>query len=183
MKKILAMVLLVGVIGSVTGCVGSNAVTGKLMGFNLKVVDNRYARGGINMLLAPVYGVTVLADAIVFNSIEFWAGKNPLNGKPHIFDSDVKTIYEINDDLAPSLNKAPLKPLGKMDHGEKEVYSIKMAPVDEDTLEFHIKYTNGDKVVLRGEKDGDIVTFYLDDNIVTTTTMADLKQCMTTPSA
>ncbi|WP_155487383.1 DUF3332 family protein, partial [Vibrio campbellii] len=28
---------------SLSGCVGSNAVTGKLMKFNVEVVDNRYA--------------------------------------------------------------------------------------------------------------------------------------------
>lgn len=61
------------------GCVGSNAVTGKLMEFNVKAVDNRYARGGLNMLLAPAYGITVAADYIVFNSLEFWTGKNPIN--------------------------------------------------------------------------------------------------------
>ncbi len=74
------------------GCVGSNAVTGKLMGFNVKAVDNRYARGGSNMLLAPAYGITI-ADYIVFNSLEFWTGMNLINKKPHIFDTTSRYVY------------------------------------------------------------------------------------------
>src|SRR6185503_14010041 len=29
-------------------------------------------------VLVPVYGVATFADAIVFNSIEFWTGENPI---------------------------------------------------------------------------------------------------------
>ncbi len=67
------------------------------MKFNVEVVDNRYARAGVNFLLAPVYALTTAADYIVFNSIEFWAGKNPLTGAPHIFDSKVDTMIDVND--------------------------------------------------------------------------------------
>ena len=77
-------VAVAAIVMSLAGCVGSNAVTGKLMKFNVEVVDNRYARAGVNFLLAPVYALTTAADYIVFNSIEFWAGKNPLTGAPHI---------------------------------------------------------------------------------------------------
>lgn len=97
------------VISVLSGCVGSNAVTGKLMEGNVKAVDNRYARAGLNMLLAPVYGLTVSADYVVFNSIEFWSGTNPINGKQHIFDSKVDAVIEVNDQLDPALREAPLK--------------------------------------------------------------------------
>lgn len=180
MKKNLVKVavmatLTAGLAGSLSGCIGSNAVTAKVMQFNLEVVDNRYARGGVNILLAPVYAITVAVDAIVFNSIEFWAGKNPLNGKPHIFDSKVKTMYNINDELDPSLTDAPLDPISKADSAEKSVYSAQVNVINEDTLDFNIVYTNGDKAVLRGEKEGDMVTFYMDGEFVTTASMADLE--------
>ena len=49
MKKAIAKIgALTAVAVSLSGCVGSNAVTGYVMGFNLKAVDNRYARGGLN---------------------------------------------------------------------------------------------------------------------------------------
>jgi len=94
-----------------SGCVGSNAVTGKVMELNLKAVDNRYARGGLNMLMSPIYGVAIAADYIVFNSLEFWTGENPINGKPHIFDSDIDTFLDVNDKLDDSLTTAPVGPL------------------------------------------------------------------------
>ena len=113
MKKTITKIVALAVASiALSGCVGSNAVTGYLMQFNLKAVDNRYARGGLNMLLAPVYGLTVAADYLVFNSLEFWTGKNPLNGSPHIFDTKTDTMYiDINDDLDDSLKEAPIAPI------------------------------------------------------------------------
>ncbi len=178
MKKLVTVALMVMMIvgaSSLTGCVGSNAVTGKLMQFNLNVVDNRYARGGVNFLLAPVYAITVFGDALIFNSIEFWAGRNPINGKPHIFDSKGDVMFEINDDLDPSLKSAPLKQFSKINSADKDVYSAKMKPINETTVEFHIVYTNGEKAVLRGIKSGSIVTFYMDGELVSTTTIAALE--------
>ena len=171
--------LTAGLAGSLSGCIGSNAVTAKVMQFNIEVVDNRYARGGVNILLAPVYALTVAVDALVFNSIEFWAGKNPLNGKPHIFDSKVKTMYNINDDLDPSLKEAPLDPISKIESTEKSVYSAQAEVINDSTLDFHIVYTNGEKAVLRGEKAGDMVTFYMDGELVTTASISDLEAYLT----
>lgn len=160
--------------GTLSGCVGSNAVTATLMKFNVAAVDNRYARGGLNMLLAPVYGLTITADAIVFNSLEFWSGTNPINGKTHIFDTKTKTMLNINDDLDPALRDAPLDPITQTEMFEKEVYSTQIKTINAGTLDFHIVYTNGDKAILRGEKQGEIITFYIDGELVTTTSMDEL---------
>ena len=174
-KRMVTAVVLACVLVSLSGCVGSNAVTGKLMGFNLKVVDNRYARGGVNILLAPVYGLTVLADTIIFNAIEFWSGKNPINGKPHIFDSKADTMLKINDDLDPSLIKAPIAPLSKADGVQRKVSTIEMNPVDMNTVDFNIVYSDGSQAQLRGKRDGDLVTFQMDGDVIATTTMTDLQ--------
>lgn len=181
MKKRITKILMVTTLatamtGTLTGCIGSNAVTGKVMEFNLQAVDNRYARGGLNMLLAPVYALTVAADSIVFNSIEFWAGENPLNKKKHIFDTKTKTMIDINDDLDHSLTDAPLDPLASNNVDTKEVYSTEVNPVNDNTLDFHIVYNNGEKATLRGEKEGQNVNFYMDGEYVTTVTMAELQQ-------
>ena len=74
-----------------------------VMKFNLTAVDNYYARGGLNMLLMPVYGLSMLTNAVVFNSIQFWVGKNPLDGKQHIFDTKTKVIWDLNKNLDKSL--------------------------------------------------------------------------------
>lgn len=156
-----------------SGCVGSNAVTAKVMQFNVEVVDNRYARAGVNLLLSPVYAFTVAVDYVVFNSIEFWAGKNPINGKPHIFDTKTKTMIEVNDELDPSLHDAPLSSVGQP--AEKAVHSAQVVEIDENTLDFNIVYSNGEKVTLRGIKENNLVAFYLDGELVTKTSMSELQ--------
>lgn len=175
-KLVMVTTLATAMTGTLTGCIGSNAVTSKVMEFNLQAVDNRYARGGLNMLLAPVYGLTIAADSIVFNSIEFWAGENPLNKKKHIFDTKTNTMLNINDDLDPSLKDAPLDPLANNQMQTKEVYSTEVDPVNENTLDFHIVYSDGEKATLRGEKEGENVNFYMDGEFVTTVSMQELQQ-------
>lgn len=174
-KKVAMVAVVASLTTTLSACVGSNAVTDKVMQFNLEVVDNRYARGGVNILLFPVYALTLAVDVVVFNSLEFWTGKNPLNGSPHIFDSEVKTQYQINDDLDPSLRKAPLRPLSKTSDTEKSVYSVQVNPVNKQTIDYEIVYTNGEKAILRGEKSGQLVTFSLNGEFVTTASIADLE--------
>jgi hypothetical protein len=159
------------VAASLSGCIGSNAVTGYLMKFNLEVVDNRYARGGINFALSPVYALTIAADYIFINSIEFWTGTNPLNGKPHIFDSKVETKFNINDDLNPALRDAPIKPISM-----RNVETGTMKAIDENTIQMDITYTNGDKAVLMGMRDGENVNYYIDGQLVSQTTISQLEE-------
>lgn len=171
MKKTITKVVAFSVAAmALSGCVGSNAVTGYVMGFNLKAVDNRYARGGLNMLLAPVYGVAVAADYIVFNSLEFWTGKNPLNGKPHIFDTKMDTYIDVNSQLDDSLKKAPIAPLTN----NRTIEQGMMQQIDENTLQMDITYNNGEKATLTGIREGELVTYYIDGEVVAQTSMDEL---------
>ena len=153
-----------------SGCVGSNAVTGKAMKLNLKAVDNRYARGGLNMLMSPIYGVAIAADYIVFNSLEFWTGKNPLNGKPHIFDSKVDTFIDVNDKLDDSLTTAPVSPLTN----NRVIKQGQIQQINENTIKMDITYNNGEQATLMGVREGDFVTYYIDGDIVAKTSINEL---------
>ncbi|ASM95720.1 DUF3332 domain-containing protein [Vibrio vulnificus] len=171
MKKTITKVVALSVAAmALSGCVGSNAVTGYVMGFNLKAVDNRYARGGLNMLLAPVYGVAIAADYIVFNSLEFWTGKNPLNGKPHIFDTKMDTYIDVNHQLDKSLTTAPIAPLTN----NRIIEQGMMQQIDENTVQMDITYNNGEKATLTGVREGDFVTYYIDGEVVAQTSMDEL---------
>ncbi|KYN87675.1 hypothetical protein ATY37_17755 [Vibrio cidicii] len=171
MKKTITKVMVLSVAAmALSGCVGSNAVTGYVMGFNLKAVDNRYARGGLNMLLAPVYGLAVAADYIVFNSLEFWTGKNPLNGKPHIFDTKMDTYIDVNHQLDDSLKTAPIAPLTM----HRSIEQGTMQPIDENTVQMDITYNNGEKATLTGIRDGESVTYYINGKMVAQTSMDEL---------
>ncbi|ASU23302.1 hypothetical protein CCZ37_12195 [Vibrio qinghaiensis] len=159
-----------------SGCIGSNAVTEKVMTFNLKAVDNRYARGGLNMLLAPVYGVAVAADYIVFNSIEFWSGKNIINGKPHIFDSKMDTYIEVNDQIHDSLKTAPIDPLTN----QRMIEKGEMQKIDDNTIQMNITYNNGEKATLIGVRNDNDVSYYLDGELVTQTSIEELEAYLQT---
>lgn len=169
MKKIALKVVGLTILASaLTGCVGSNAVTGKVMKFNVEVVDNRYARAGVNFLLAPVYGISMAADYVVLNSLEFWTGTNPMSGSPHIFDAKADTHFRVNDELDDSLKDAPLS-------NNRTIESGKMIKIDGNTVQMDIVYTNGDEAILTGIKDGNNVSYYIDGELVSQTTISELE--------
>ncbi|MFV0594236.1 DUF3332 family protein [Shewanella sp.] len=172
MKKMIVKVCLLSFATSfLSGCVGSNAVTGYVMQFNLKAVDNRYARGGLNILMAPVYGISIAADYIIFNSLEFWTGNNPLNGKPHIFDTHTDTYIDINDKVDDSLKTAPVKPLTN----NRIIQKGQMHQIDENTVRMDITYNTGETAILVGEREGDVVTYYIDGKVVSQTSIEEMQ--------
>jgi len=172
MKKTISKVVALAVVSvALSGCVGSNAVTGYLMKFNVKAVDNRYARGGLNILLSPAYGLTVAADYLVFNSLEFWTGSNPLTGAPHIFDTKTDTYLDINDQLDKSLTEAPVGPITSADMIEKG----QMQQIDENTIQMDITYQSGERATLIGVREGEMVTYFIDGEVVAQTSIDELE--------
>ncbi len=71
---VLAAVLLV------SGCYGPFNLTRRLYRWNGQVSQGKWEKEFVFILLAyvPVYGLTIAGDALVFNSMEFWTGKNPV---------------------------------------------------------------------------------------------------------
>lgn len=67
--------------GSMTfsSCIGSFALTNKVLAWN-QTIDNKFVNEVVFIALhiVPVYEISVLADALVINSIEFWSGDNPV---------------------------------------------------------------------------------------------------------
>lgn len=63
-----------------SGCFGSFALTRNIYGLNERISDNKFVRWLVflGFTIIPVYGVGALVDALVFNSLEFWSGSNPL---------------------------------------------------------------------------------------------------------
>lgn len=64
------------------GCIGNFGLTGKVRKFNLEQSQDRWGREVLFVVLyvIPVYPFAGLADLILFNSIEFWSGTNPVDG-------------------------------------------------------------------------------------------------------
>ncbi len=64
----------------VSGCYGPFHLTRRVWKFNGEVSDNKWVVELVYLVCTaiPVYGIATLADAVIFNSVEFWTGENPL---------------------------------------------------------------------------------------------------------
>ena len=54
----------------------------------------------LGLIILPVYGLATLGDAIIFNSIEFWTGDNPLDGSASTVIADGDTMLYLDRDGA-----------------------------------------------------------------------------------
>lgn len=63
-----------------SGCYGPFYLTRKVWKWNGEVSSNKWAVEVAFLVMSwlPVYGLATLLDAVVFNSIEFWTGNNPV---------------------------------------------------------------------------------------------------------
>ncbi|RTZ17529.1 DUF3332 domain-containing protein [Vibrio aquaticus] len=170
MKSNMLKVAIVAGLGlsSLTGCMGQMATTGIVSKFNLEVVDNRYGREGMFLLLSPVYAIAGSADLFIINAIEFWTGTNPITGKsPAVVDTPTKNYIKVNDKLDSSLKDVPLA-------SNANIENATMQQIDENTMQMDITYIDGTQKVLRGEKVEDSVAFYLNDEYITTVSNDEL---------
>lgn len=86
MKKFAAAAVLALGLMTTTSCLGhkqSNNAFNNLHAWNRSVTDNKWINEliylGLNII--PVYGIFHLGDIIIFNSVEFWTGENPIEAK------------------------------------------------------------------------------------------------------
>lgn len=91
--KFAALLLSVSILMS--SCIGSFSLTNKLKTWNEGVGDkfvNELLFVGMHII--PVYEITILADILVLNSIEFWTGNNALGSKA----GETKIVKNVNGD-------------------------------------------------------------------------------------
>ncbi len=67
-----------------SGCLGPNNAFDGLHHWNKGVTDNKWGNEAIFIALTviPVYPLFYLGDILIFNSIEFWGGENPIDPPP-----------------------------------------------------------------------------------------------------
>lgn len=77
MKRAIAGMLAAGLL--VSGCTGTFQLTRKVYNFHRSQTDKWMDEILFLVVwLVPVYGLATLADGVIFNSIEFWTGNNPI---------------------------------------------------------------------------------------------------------
>jgi len=66
-------------------CIGSFSLTNKILDFNRGVGEPIVQEiVFLAFIIVPVYGVSAFADAVIFNTIEFWTGDNPVAAKEFV---------------------------------------------------------------------------------------------------
>jgi hypothetical protein len=81
-----------------SSCVGSFTLTNKVINWN-KSVSNKFVNEVVFICfnILPVYEISIFADAVVLNTIEFWTGSNPVASNVKIVKGD-KANYKILTD-------------------------------------------------------------------------------------
>jgi hypothetical protein len=124
-------------LGSVlTGCMGHNALVKKVLKFNLKATQNRWGREVIFIFAFPVYAICSLIDNLFINSIEFWTGTNPLNGKSPVVDIPLEQLKSMN---------VP-----------QDVVKAQLERLDSENAKLYLTFKNGDNAtfdVVRNDMD------------------------------
>ena len=97
-RRFLPVAIVLALTGSLmtSSCIGSFALTNKLLSWN-KQVGNKFVNELVFFAfwIIPVYEVSALADILVINSIEFWSGDNPVaSGKKVIDGKDGRYLVE-----------------------------------------------------------------------------------------
>ena len=74
-----------------SSCIGSFKLTNKVLGWN-EGVGNKFVNELVFIAfhIIPVYELTVVADILVLNSIEFWSGENLVSQST----KEVKDIFQ-----------------------------------------------------------------------------------------
>jgi len=86
------------------GCLGRFAAFNNLSNWNQKATDNKWLNELIflGLSIIPVYWLALLGDALIFNSIEFWGGKNPMTSEGDyqktVQAGDLKVVQSFHQD-------------------------------------------------------------------------------------
>ena len=95
----IAVVLALGASMTLQSCLGSFALSNKVLNWNRQVGDKF-----VNELvfvafwILPVYEMSLLADILVINSIEFWSGENPVVAQTKVVDGkDAKYLVQSDE--------------------------------------------------------------------------------------
>jgi hypothetical protein len=80
-----------------SSCIGSFSLSNKLLDWN-RNIESKFVNElvFIAFWIVPVYEISIAADALIFNSIEFWNGENPVADTGKVETVDTKNgVYTV----------------------------------------------------------------------------------------
>lgn len=119
-----------------TGCFGSFGATNALYDWNKDVSSSKWLQWLVFLVLIilPVYGLFILADALVINTIEFFSGKNPIGGGSADLGNGHTLRSSKTDD--PNLVKHEIREDGEL---KRTVYVRRISDQEMVLLDEHMK--------------------------------------------
>ena len=134
-----ATTLLAGML-FVSGCYGPFNLTRRLYNWNGQI-NGKWEKEFVFLVLAyvPIYGLAILGDGIVFNSMEFWTGKNPVDAPSRAALPVTKRIVRGDDEavLTYTANPAGRELLVQQFHRGVNAGSLRMRQQDGMTVGYN----------------------------------------------
>ena len=80
MQKTITALALAATLGT-TSCIGPDNAHDSVASWNSRVSDSKFINEVvfIGLHIVPVYQIALFGDRLIFNSIEFWGGENPIS--------------------------------------------------------------------------------------------------------
>lgn len=132
-------ILALALVAMTSGCLGTGGVGGTVKEWNLSVTENRWGREGVFFVfqVLPVYRICLVLDLVVFNSIEFWTGKNMINGKSPLVD---------------------IPPAAAQKIASNEIERAQIEHLSDTAAKLHVDFANGDHLAFDVLRDGESYT-------------------------
>jgi hypothetical protein len=156
MKKLLVVILTAAVL---SGCLGQMGLSGKVKKFNMEATEDRWGREGLflGLYIIPVYEIAALLDLLIFNSVEFWTGTNPINNK------------------SPALVDMPMAMLERS--GVENIASVDMQRDEKSqTVTMVIVSKDGLREELSSVSEGDNLNFYRGKQLMISVPAAEIEK-------
>jgi hypothetical protein len=115
-------------------------VTQKVRKGNLSVTEHRWGREGVflGFTVFWVYRVSTLLDLVVFNSIEFWSGENPITKQPALASLPPETVEKI--------------------FGESDIHMAEIERINDSEAKMYLAFNNGDEMTFDVVRSDDTYT-------------------------
>ena len=150
-KKILVVTTLIAVLGS--SCIGPFNLTHKLLNWNQTASDNKFVNALLFIVLSPAYAISWIGDALLFNTLEFWTGDNPIEagviktvqGENGIYTVEtLENGYNIKNEEGKEMNLIYDKKSNTWSY-ETEGKSAKLITISADNKSAVVYMPNGDE--------------------------------------
>lgn len=149
-----------------TGCMGSFNLAGSMYEWN-KGLGSKWVNELVffGLVIVPVYELALVADALIFNSIEFWTGSNPISMAEDEIEEQIVTIDGRQVRITATRNKFELVDLAQPDQVSELVYvpeemawHMVQNGTDVKLVEFRHQYKGLDNAINLYLPDGSIST-------------------------